>query len=267
MRAKKFVCCLLAMLLLAGVSFISCGNSSKAKADSELTTQNGEDFKSFLDKFTSSAAFQYTRIKFPLKTPITLLADDGETEKTFPFTKEKWPLLDSETMKEERITQEEGGIYVSKFTLNEPKHKIFEAGYEESEVDLRVEFELQADEDKERGKREVYELGTVAMIRGNNNSTFLLLAISEYDKDNIAHTSVDDLEMCIKSLLNFYDQHGQGHRLVIPLMGTNLSRAGLSHNDSLRVITSLFQLYGDKIHGEVDVVIYKGDKDKVTLDI
>ena len=116
-------------------------------------------------------------------------------------------------------------------------------------------------------KREVYELGTVAMIRGNNNSTFLLLAISEYDKDNIAHTSVDDLEMCIKSLLNFYDQHGQGHRLVIPLMGTNLSRAGLSHNDSLRVITSLFQLYGDKIHGEVDVVIYKGDKDKVTLDI
>ena len=61
MRAKKFVCCLLAMMLLAGVSFISCGNSSKAKADSELTTQDGEDFKSFLDKFTSSAAFQYTR--------------------------------------------------------------------------------------------------------------------------------------------------------------------------------------------------------------
>ena len=94
MRAKKFVCCLLAMMLLAGVSFISCGNSSKAKADSELTTQDGEDFKFFLDKFTSSAAFQYTRIKFPLKTPITLLADDGETEKTFPFTREKWPLLD-----------------------------------------------------------------------------------------------------------------------------------------------------------------------------
>ena len=142
MRAKKFVCCLLAMMLLAGVSFISCGNSSKAKADSELTTQDGEDFKSFLDKFTSSAAFQYTRIKFPLKTPITLLADDGETEKTFPFTKEKWPLLDAETLKEERITQEEGGIYVSKFTVNEPTHKEFEAGYEESEVDLRVIFDL-----------------------------------------------------------------------------------------------------------------------------
>lgn len=149
------------------------------------------------------------------------------------------------------------------FTIEEIDNKIHNC----LEMQNLVPKSTIADEDKERGKREVYELGTVAMIRGNNNSTFLLLAISEYDKDNIAHTSVDDLEMCIKSLLNFYDQHGQGHRLVIPLMGTNLSRAGLSHNDSLRVITSLFQLYGDKIHGEVDVVIYKGDKDKVTLDI
>ena len=122
MRAKKFACCLMVMSLLAGISFISCGNSSRAKVESEAA-QTGEDFKSFLDKFTSSAAFQYTRVKFPLKTPVTLLADDGETEKTFPFTKEKWPLLDSETLKEERITQEEGGVYVSKFTLNEPDGK------------------------------------------------------------------------------------------------------------------------------------------------
>ena len=110
MRAEKFVYCLLMIVLFAGIP------TGKAVA------QSGEDFKPFLDKFTSSAAFQYTRIKFPLKTPITLLADDGETEKTFPFTKEKWPLLDSE-----------------------PARKVFEAGYEESEVDLRVEFQLLPD--------------------------------------------------------------------------------------------------------------------------
>ena len=72
MNVKRFVCCLLASVLLLGVSLISCGNSSRAKAKNEIA-QSGEDFKSFLDKFTSSAAFQYTRIKFPLKTPITLL--------------------------------------------------------------------------------------------------------------------------------------------------------------------------------------------------
>ena len=109
MRAKKFACCLMVMSLLAGISFISCGNSSRAKVESEAA-QTGEDFKSFMDNFTYSAA-----------------------------------LLDSETLKEERITQEEGGVYVSKFTLNEPAHKVFEAGYEESEIDLRVEFELLPD--------------------------------------------------------------------------------------------------------------------------
>lgn len=145
MKAKRFVFCLLVTTLLAGVSFISCGNISKAKAENNASGLAEEDFNSFLDKFTSSAAFQFTRVKFPLRTPVTLLTDDGEHEKTFPFTKEKWPLLDSEILKEERITQDEGGIYVSKFTLNEPKHKVFEAGYEESEIDLRVEFELQPD--------------------------------------------------------------------------------------------------------------------------
>ncbi len=33
----------------------------------------------------------------------------------------------------------------TKFTVDEAKHKVFEAGYEESEVDLRVEFELLPD--------------------------------------------------------------------------------------------------------------------------
>ncbi|WP_455586173.1 DUF4348 domain-containing protein [Bacteroides sp.] len=141
MKMKKLISGLFVFILLASVLLISCAGRSKAK-DVNLADASGiENFESFLEKFVSSAAFQYTRIKFPLRTPITLMTDDGNSEKTFPFTKEKWPLMDKETLKEERITQEEGGIYVSKFTLNEPEHKIFEAGYEESEIDLRVEFE------------------------------------------------------------------------------------------------------------------------------
>lgn len=143
MKVKRFVLCLFMLTLIGGICFISCGNTSKAKAESDVAAETAEEtFQSFLKKFTSSASFQYTRVKFPLKTPITLMTDDGNSEKTFPFTQEKWPLLDAETLKEERITQEEGGIYVSKFTVNEPTHKQFEAGYEESEVDLRVIFDL-----------------------------------------------------------------------------------------------------------------------------
>ena len=128
MKAIHFVFCLFVVLM--------------------LTTTNGhaaatnEDFQTFLKKFTSSASFQYSRIKFPLKTPIALLEEDGETEKTFPFTRDKWALLGEDAFKEERITDEEGGVYVSRFTVNNPKHKEFEAGYDESEASLRVVFEL-----------------------------------------------------------------------------------------------------------------------------
>lgn len=45
MNVKRFVCCLLASVLLLGVSLISCGNSSRAKAKNEIA-QSGDDFKS-----------------------------------------------------------------------------------------------------------------------------------------------------------------------------------------------------------------------------
>lgn len=111
-----------------------------------LATLNGlaaekEDFKTFLRKFTSSASFQYSRIKFPLKSPITLLEEDGETERTFPFTRDKWSLLDEESLKEGRVTEEEGGVYISRFTVDDPARKEFEAGYDESEPSLRIVFE------------------------------------------------------------------------------------------------------------------------------
>ena len=41
MRAKKFACCLMVMSLLAGISFISCGNSSRAKVESEAAQTGG----------------------------------------------------------------------------------------------------------------------------------------------------------------------------------------------------------------------------------
>lgn len=91
MKVIHFVFCLCTALMLSTNSLVA-----------------EEDFKTFLQKFTSSASFQYSRIKFPLKSPIILLKDDGETEQKFPFTRDKWPLLDEETLKEGRITEEEG---------------------------------------------------------------------------------------------------------------------------------------------------------------
>lgn len=153
--------------------------------------------------------------------------------------------------------------------------KMLESGKKIKEIDEEIKICLQKQKkvpcdflkDKEKGKKEIYDLGTVAMVKGYSKNIFLLLALTDLDENNIAHVSVEKMEEVIRDLIYFYDQHGQGHELVIPLMGTNFSRAGLTHDDSLRIITSMFQLYGDRIHGNVSIVIYKGDKDKVTIDI
>lgn len=129
MKKNSLVICLLFLSLFA--TFLP------AKAVSER-----EDFNAFLKKFTSSEAFQYSRIQFPLKSKITLSVGDGENEKSFPFTKREWPLLDEEAFVEERNEVEGEGVYVAKFTVKEPDHMEFEAGYEESELDLRVCFDF-----------------------------------------------------------------------------------------------------------------------------
>lgn len=106
------------------------------------TAQSGaEKFETFLDRFTASAAFQYSRVKFPLESPITLIAENGD-EKTYPLTKERWPLLDAASFKVERVMQEEGAVYLAHYVLDEAGQKEYEAGYEESELDLRVVFKL-----------------------------------------------------------------------------------------------------------------------------
>ena len=122
-------------------------------------------------------------------------------------------------------------------------------------------------EEKKRGNKVSYELGTIATVKGQAHNTFLLLALTDFDKNNNAHVSVDDYERVIKALLDFYEHRGQGHELIIPLMGTNFANAGLNHEDSLRTITSIFRLRGNKIRGDVNIVIFKGDKDKVSIDV
>lgn len=59
--------------------------------------------------------------------------------------------------------------------------------------------------------------------------------------------------------------YGQGYELYLPLLGSGLSRANLSHKKSLQTIEAVLQLHNEKIHGEINVVIYHKDKTKVSI--
>lgn len=117
---------------------------------------------------------------------------------------------------------------------------------------------------KARGKLECYSKGTIAQYE-YGNTVFYLLAMSEFDENNNAQNTKEELVETITKLINYYDKKGNGFDIYIPLLGTGQSRTGITRKDSLEIMASLFELYEEKIQGCVNIVVYSEDRDKVSL--
>lgn len=91
------------------------------------------------------------------------------------------------------------------------------------------------------------------------------MALSEFDENNNAQCNKDEFIACIQKLINYINQTGQGVDVYVPIMGTNLSRTGMSHQESLQALVALFKLYQERLNCNVNIVIYEGDKAKVSI--
>lgn len=129
-------------------------------------------------------------------------------------------------------------------------------------LDIRhVHYETIA---RTRGSNRNYQIGTCAFYTVGNTD-YILLALSKFDAHNKAHSSKDDLIQSVKSLLEFVDEKGQGFECYVPVMGTGSSRTDLTHEEALKVITNTMLLYSEKIHSQINIVIYDGDSSKVSI--
>lgn len=99
----------------------------------------------------------------------------------------------------------------------------------------------------------IYPIGTVAIVQYKKQD-YYLLAISDFDKNNNAHSTRKQLEVAIEKLIKFYDRNGQGYKMFIPLIGTGRSRAGLTHRDSFNLILNTFSKLKEYINGEIYIV-------------
>lgn len=119
--------------------------------------------------------------------------------------------------------------------------------------------------EKPRGKLKDFDNGTIVIFPEHNGITFFLLALSEFDINNEAQSTKEDVIKCLKKLLSFYSSNGQGYEMYLTLMGTGRSRAGLTHEESLQTIKSVLSLYKQEIQGTINVIVYNKDKDKVSI--
>ena len=117
---------------------------------------------------------------------------------------------------------------------------------------------------KKRGNCMEYKIGTYSFAR-RKNITYLLVALTAFDTNNVAHSTQTDLETVLQSAVSYHNQCGQGAKLMIPLMGTANSRMKLDHQESFDIIKNYLLLRKKDINGCIEIVVYQKDANKVSI--
>lgn len=154
-------------------------------------------------------------------------------------------------------------------------HMISDNGKTLDEIDAMIDSSLKIQNitpikeiesiEKTRGKRKQYEIGTVAILKGNQNTYFYLLVTTNFDIENKAFCSKEEFIIALNKLMNSIDRNSQRYDLFIPLMGTSFSRPQISHEEAMSIITSVCMINCEKIHGTATLVVYYKDRDTISI--
>lgn len=120
-------------------------------------------------------------------------------------------------------------------------------------------------EQKRSGNLKRYQVGSVAEIECNDSCKFFFLALSTFDKDLCAHTTKEDYSIALMRLLDFCNKRSQGKDVVMPVIGTHLSRTNLTERQALECMVQFLKVYKEQLHGNVYVVVSEELKDVISL--
>nr|WP_246847889.1 macro domain-containing protein [Vibrio crassostreae] len=120
--------------------------------------------------------------------------------------------------------------------------------------------------DREKGKNKKYKLGTIY-----KKDDFLLTAFSKFDNDNRAYLNIDDY---IEFLLNFWNEVDiiySGRSVVIPLLGSGITRFkgydAISEQELLELLIWSFKVSRMKFTypSTVTILIHESKVDKINF--
>ncbi len=140
--------------------------------------------------------------------------------------------------------------------------KLMSEGMSREELDWRINAVLEKQGLTGGGT----PIGTVSVI-DVGVTAYYLLAVSSMDENGNAQSSPVDIRQALTSLVGFYDRHGQGYPLYVPLVGTGLSRAHMSSMESYEAISDVFTSNRERIHGDVFIVVLPGIWDELGMDV
>ncbi len=115
------------------------------------------------------------------------------------------------------------------------------------------------------GKNDIYPIAS-AVIIPVDNTNFYLTAISKFNEKNKARSEISYIREAVESLIDLYDEEGQGFDLYIPLLGSGRSRTGMSLQESYNLIFELIMSRKSEIYGRIHITIRPSQITEVELE-
>ena len=126
-------------------------------------------------------------------------------------------------------------------------------------------FEELTDKEKPQGNQRRYDAGTIVNLPVKKDLSYYLLGFSYFDEHLNAHTSKADFVLAIQKLIEFCNQNAQGYPVILPLLGSGLSRTNIDLKNILHYLTDAFAINKDIINNDFYIVVWEGDKDKIAI--
>lgn len=118
---------------------------------------------------------------------------------------------------------------------------------------------------KSKGNTFRYDAGTIAEIQGDNPITYFFLGLTKFDSHSKASTSKEEFVLAIQKLIEYCNTRSQGYPIIMPLIGSNLARTDIFQKDILTYLIQAFKINREKISADIHIVIWKEDKDKMSI--
>lgn len=155
--------------------------------------------------------------------------------------------------------------------------KLYASGtYTETDLALSLEnrlakkikckdIECLSEQDKPEGSRKRYPVGTVIDLPGQENEHYFLWALSTFDSNLNAQTSMQGYALAVQKLIEACNTESEGFPVVLPLVGTGLSRTKKNQHDILRYLINAFRLNMDMINCDIHIVVRKDMKKEIAI--
>lgn len=129
----------------------------------------------------------------------------------------------------------------------------------------RVEYENLSIKEKPEGNRKRYPVGTVVDLPGIENEHYFLWALSTFDSNLKAHTSMQEYALAVQRLIESCNAESEGFSVVLPLVGTGLSRTKREQQDVLRYLINAFRINKEEINCDIHIVVHENVKNEIAI--